>query len=551
MNSRSRILTVSTGACFALGVVSACKDPFPPDTMAVAATGGAPALEDCAASTEWLPNTPPVQMYQPLPHPATECPFYRGGWQNFLIATQPVDAQGTPALLTFPTIETVFTPSVPYGPNRSFLGDIKQAGQREILIDQNGNAIYYGIHVNQAFADFIHANQLETAKAIQAYSSDPTLKNLFFPAGVSEFKSAWQIVDTDHPPADLADYIVLKTTVPTLHTAQDAQGNKQIVEDKNAPRPVTVRLLAIHVVYTLPGHPEFVWASFEHTSTSTAPDGGTLDDFRNVAPRASDNPLPTDPENANDTTVVSEDDSFLLYAPGVPANAGNQSIPEANLLLDDSTQKFLNADGTPQRTSIYRMFPASKSNTNQPDDAITSLNLNVAALFDRAAAANALPISDKRGHYRLVGAQWLDKPAYYALDSPLQNDATNPFAQEPGSAEDSAGVGVGLSAFTKAIETDGSDSPYSILAGEDRMSSVAMESFTQAPGSFDNCLTCHNTQAITAKGVTLNRDRGGVKLLDPGLLNVSHVLSQFVLEECTAPEDLVTNSDGSQTAVCP
>jgi len=78
-----------------------------------------------------------------------------------------------------------------------------------------------------------------------------------------------------------------------------------------------------------------------------------------------------------------------------------------------------------------------------------------------------------------------------------------------------------------------------------------MESFTQAPGSFDNCLTCHNTQAITAKGVTLNRDRGGVKLLDPGLLNVSHVLSHFVLEECTAPEDLVTNSDGSQTAVCP
>ncbi|HSS39612.1 MAG TPA: hypothetical protein VLT58_12665 [Polyangia bacterium] len=60
-----------------------------------------------------------------------------------------------------------------------------------------------------------------------------------------------------------------------------------------------------------------------------------------------------------------------------------------------------------------------------------------------------------------------------------------------------------------------------------------MESFTQGPDSFNNCFTCHNTQAITGNGIPLNRDLSGtpLKLLAPGFLNVSHVLSEFLLEE--------------------
>ena len=111
-------------------------------------------------------------MFDPLPHPASECPFYRGGWQNFLVATQP-DGSGAPAFLSYPTIDTVFTPKTPRPANRSFLGLVKQAGGRQILIDQNNNTLYYGIHVNQAYADFIHANGLDTADALAAYPSDP------------------------------------------------------------------------------------------------------------------------------------------------------------------------------------------------------------------------------------------------------------------------------------------------------------------------------------------------------------------------------------------
>ncbi|HXI56982.1 MAG TPA: hypothetical protein VNO55_13035 [Polyangia bacterium] len=487
-----------------LTTLAACQDPFKFD-----ATKIEPQEEEiCAASSEWLPNTPGPSLFLPLPHPETECPFYRGGWQNFLLATQPDAATGEPALKAYPTIDDVFDSKTPHGvrgtAQRAWLGDIKQAGGRQILIDQNGHTIYYGIHVNQAFADFIRGNGLQTVDAIK--NADP---NLFFPAGVTEFKSAWQEVDASDP--TLSDYISTKAWVPTL-----SQVNGQIHEDKDHPREITVRLLALHVVFTLPGHPEFIWATFEHSTG--APDLTAADGKRNVAPLdpRDQNPSLTDPNNKMDQTVVSDTDHILYHA-GTTLRDGNTPIDEKDLTLDPATQKFR------QTTSVYRMFPASKSNTTHPDDAITSLNFNVQTLFERKQAE--LHRADRRGHYRLVGAVWMDKPRFFAVDSALQNDRTSPLI-------DAAG---GLKAFEAAIQKDGSDSEFSILAGEDRLSSTAMESFTQAPVSFPNCFSCHNTQAITAKGVPVNHDSQGIVLVQPKQLNISHVLSQFVLEETTTP----------------
>lgn len=479
------------GVCLALGVAAtglaaSCSDPFPFDPRRQA-----PDEEEiCAASSEWLPETPGLDLFKPLPHPATECPFYRGAWQNFLIATQP-DATGRPAFAAYPTIDDLFVSSKPRAARRAFLGDVKQAGGRQILIDQNGNPLYYGIHVNRAFADFVNSNGLRTKEAIQ--KADP---RLFFPAGVVEFKSAWQVIEFNEPSDN---YITMRTTVPTLR--QDPV-TRQLSEDRTAPREVTVRLLALHVVFTLPGHPEFIWGTFEHVD---------INGEGNVAPSARTNPDPADPNNLKNAAVVS-DKSALIYRAGTTADAGNQAIDGGGLRFDAAAQKFPG-----QQTSIYRMFPASKSNTTHPDDAISSLNFNVRTLFSRAQAAGRLPVNDRRGHYTLVGAVWMDKPEHFKVDVPLQNDLSSPFAHQPD--------------FLDSLRKEGSDSDYSILAGEDRLSGTPLESFTQAPDSFPNCFSCHNTQAVTAKGVPLDKDASGVKLLDPKLINVSHVFSQFVLWE--------------------
>jgi hypothetical protein len=339
-----------------------------------------------------------------------------------------------------------------------------------------------------------------------------------------------------------------------------------------------VRLLAIHVVYTYPGHPEFIWGSLEHTNvdiTQIDPATGKMqsdvmaaDGHRDVAPivPGDHNPPSTDLVNANDTDAL--DQSFILYKGGTTMSQSNAFLSEkpspgtTQLRLDEAKQKFVNADNSVQQTSIYRMFPASKSNTTEPDGAITSLNSNVQALF---ATAN-LPDTDKRPHYRLVGAQWMDKPIHYRIDFPIQNDLTNPYAAEgavtvPIAADANPNevptTSIGNKAFIADIAMQGSDSPYSILAGEDRMSSTAMESFSQPQGAFDNCFSCHNTQAINANGVPVPAQGGTIQLLKPGMLNVSHLLSQFVLEECAEGPNVklqpvnANDPNGQQMAVCP
>jgi hypothetical protein len=216
MNGRLAFPTRLSG--IALGLVTlttACTDPTKPNFTPTEVE----SEEICEASMDWLAptGTPELPQFLPVPHPAGECPFYRSGWQNFLVAMQP-DSQGVPAILNYPTIDQVFQPLKPKSPTRSFLGDIKQAGGREILIDANGNSLYYGIHVNEAFKDFIATNKLTTAALLKAYPTNPATKNLIFPPGVAEFKSAWQLVEGT--PAQIADqtkdYISIQTTIPTL-----------------------------------------------------------------------------------------------------------------------------------------------------------------------------------------------------------------------------------------------------------------------------------------------------------------------------------------------
>ncbi len=490
-------------------VLWACADPFSFDTTAqnVAQLQGGEEPEEeeiCASSEEWLPNTPPLDLFLPLPHPATECPFYRGSWQNFLVATQP-DAEGRPDFLSWPNIDSVFSSSKPKGPRRAQLGDIRQAGGRQVLIDQNDRSLYYGIHFNGAYARFVFDNGLQTVDGIK--SVDP---RLFFPAGVVELKSAWQDI-SGLPAADYENYITTTALVPRL--SQGADGS--IVENKDDPREIPVALLALHVVYTLPGHPEFIWGSFEHSTES--PDISAADGKRDVAPTFFDrNPADSDPDNLNVSQVVSRGSS-KLYRGGTPANRANQAFAEAELRLDEATQSFPG-----QQTSIYRMFPASKSHSIDPDAALSSLNFNVGQLFE--AKKSVLSSVDKRRFYRQIGSVWMDKPAFFTNNSPLANDLSSPLVARGGDRTRQQEA-------LADLRENGGDSDFSILAGEDRLSSTAMESFTQGPTSFPNCFSCHNTQAVTSRGIPANRDTSSPVLLEAKRINVSHVFSQFVLEE--------------------
>jgi hypothetical protein len=596
------------GACAYVATAASCSDPtnFQPVAVGAPASTSIVANEDCPASSEWFPAnggaTPPVRMFVPTPHPDTECPFYRGAYQNFLVAMQP-QASGEPAIVSYPTIDDAFV-GAPHAPRntaqRAWLGAVRQAGERQILIDQDHHTLYYGIHMNQAFVDFIRANNLQTVNGI--LQVDPYLS---FPPGLVEFKTAWKDIDPgDFPngvvpppggypgdPGDYSNYITTTAWVPTL--SQDPVTGT-ILEDPDHPRLIRVALVAIHSVYTLPGHPEFVWGSVQHVNvqatdaTASAVQGAPMSGAPDDQPDTPALPViiepdggPGDPNNLDVTTVLSHS-QFLLYAAGTPENAANHAYTNQELKLDPTTQSFPG-----QQTSIYRMFPGSKSQQLGPDTAVISLNQNLAAIAAQQASGGKIDI---RLNYRLVSAVWMDKPRLFGLGSDgkgisIQNDdGTNPLIDDAltdggihpevnegttcgtpigpnGASGDTAAGQTGntvpgcvtradvlssgnspAQAIEQDLLTSGTDSPFSILGGEDRLSSTSMESFTQSPVSFPNCFSCHNTQPITTNGTPSYRDpTTQVVIPTPAMINVSHLFSEFILRECGGPAN-ATNS---------
>jgi hypothetical protein len=605
---RARVLPYGLRGSIAIALAyvaltASCDDP---NFKVVNAKSAAPAVptvnEDCPASADWFPasgGTPPVRMFDPAPHPDTECPFYRGAYQNFLVAAQPL-ANGDPALVRYPTLDDAFLSATPHGvrntSQRAWLGAVRQAGERQILIDQDHHTLFYGIHMNQAFVDFIKANNLQTVDGI--LKVDPYLS---FPPGLVEFKTAWKDIDpADFPggvvpppggyagdPGDYSNYITTKAWVPTL--TQDPT-NGQIIEDPNHPRLIKVALVALHSVFTLPGHPEFVWGSVQHVNlnaidaTASTVQGAAMMGAPDDQPDTPALPVitepdgaPGDPNNLNVTTVLSEA-GFLLYSGGTPANAANHAYSNQELKFDSTSQSFPG-----QQTSIYRMFPGSKSQQLGPDTAIISLNQNLAAIAGQFKSAGT---ADVRLNYHLVAAVWLDKPSLFGLGpdgkgmSFQNDDGTNPLLLDavadggvhpelnegttcgtplgPSGASGNTPAGATANTVpgcvtradvlaagpgpTQAIETDiltnGTNSPFSILGGEDRLSSTAMESFTQSPNSFPNCFSCHNTQPITTNGTPSYRDPTTQVLIPkPAMINVSHLFSEFILRECGGPAD--------------
>jgi hypothetical protein len=658
---------------WALGGIAAlvcgCKDPTSFDNSvhapdAASPEGGAALVlnEDCPAGDDWLPPgggpPPPVPMRTPPPHPDTECPFYRGAYQNFLIATVPLQ-NGDPAIVRYATLDDAFTSQFPHltrntgNPSadpyansggaaaaakvrsavaptgRAWLGAVRQAGQRNILIDPNHHTLYYGLHMNQAFVDFIKSNHLETKDAI--LHVDP---NLAFPPGLVEFKTAWKDIDPrDFPnkagklgtvdgvvpppgdpnnpilmgdPGDYSNYITTTAWIPWLHQNPTTH---VIDEDPDHPVQRKMALVAIHCVYTYPGHPEFVWGSIQHVNRNVIDPAPLTYAGVNILGAPDTQPdttgpggmpaLPslTDEQNSKVTDAPSMF-NYLLFKGATPENGGNQAIADRDLVFDEATQSF-----PMQTTSVYRMFPGSKSNVLQPDSAVFSLNSNINVLFDSALAAKSIdPAVDKRQYYRLVAAIWMDKPAFFGLGEKqadgtypglsLQNDSTNPLVvgaqQKPpnifpqvsqgtfcGTPLDPSNTSGDMpnadgtnntvpGCFTRAddlqlsgapspnAEPDGgpinplddytnqvigTDSTFSILGGEDRLSSTAMETFTQN-GQFHNCFACHNTQPITTNGtpVPAGCENGGpgcpaILIAKAAKLNVSHLFSEFVLRE--------------------
>ena len=469
----------------------------------LAASSTVSISQECLVPTspgvQFLPKTSDPKNLMPLPDPLpdpgkevlpADCPFYQGAWQKFLFVTQSLAGRG-PRFLNYPTFEAVFkikasplfaeeqmgllslAPRNIQHPNNDprdiTINDVEQAGLQDVLIDQNGNVVWYAIHVNDEFVHFLHDYNLTDTKVL-----DKIPANLELRPGILELKSAWQIVEGPIP----SNYITTRAVVPIFK--HDTSG--KIVRDGNRTRDVTVALLSLHVVGVIEGHPELIWATFEHISHER--DGTWL---RDVAPSAKC--YPDDPAvGCKPVNVVTKAAKYSLYpvdprqnsAPPVPtANAGNKLN---DLKLDEGAQKFSPV------TPVYRVFPGSKPDDTKEDEEVTGLNESVKELFEKLHIVER----DVRSNYQLVGAVWLNRPRVVDSQANQAGAIFRPNRNFP-------------------------DADNELFGGESALSNMALESFTQSRNP--HCFSCHDTSRV-------KRIHGSVDL-PASELNVSHLLSKY------------------------
>ena len=458
----------------------------------------------------WLPTTPePNETEVPLPKPSTDCAFYVPAWQRFLFAMQP-NEKGLPRFLTYPSFDDIFNKveqpassrrssrdisllallprkmqraNSPTEKHRTLLETTQAAAPGNTtggaLIDQNGHFVYYQIHVDPFMESFIRLYNLTSATSIRTVQAALAFQNLQPPFlhSVVEYKSAWMIVDD---PDHAKTYYVTRATIPRYAIGSDGLLIEEVHDGKPVTRKVWAALIALHVVFTLPGHPEMIWSTFEHVQPTH---DGTFE--RDNAPAATANPS----DQSDSVTINETFPLYPLFKAHTPASQANLPIFEPKEMAkkwNAAKQAFMQA-GQIVSTSVYRPFPASKSDpqATTEDEEVVALNGLASDMFKKNQAQ--LSKKDRRPNYRLVGATWLDRP----VDN-----------------------------FKTGQSFDGD-----MVAGEDRLGSTAMESFTEAPDVAPNCFSCHDT--------TTNRST--TPPLPEKLLNVSHLFSKYLIDSA-APQ---------------
>lgn len=106
-----------------------------------------------------------------------------------------------------------------------------QAGGGAVIYDASGNLVFYSVRFSR---------NLCTAAA----SPTPFAGNL--PVGTLEMKLSWKQID----PSQTSDFISIEADIDGV------------------PGTETLGMMGFHLAYGTEGHPEFVWASFEHDSNA-------------------------------------------------------------------------------------------------------------------------------------------------------------------------------------------------------------------------------------------------------------------------------------------
>jgi hypothetical protein len=277
-----------------------------------------------------------------------------------------------------------------------------QAGGGGALLAQNGSLIYYTTIVNDVYAYFLSGTK--TGGITPAPTQFPTTQaglnqvtayaNTFgvtFPdpnALAIEVKAAW--IETTNLP-NVGNYITTTATIPTYDKSNPAQW----VPIPNGQTTVQLAMVGMHVVGSTAGHPEMVWATFEHLGN---------------APSATYQYI----NSSNQTITVSQNTAgtWLFTANGATTGF-NTEIAEAACNMISGVPPTIDPKKCPPppptvkiaSTNVIRWKPwgASFNQTPNPlDVSPAASNSEIISIHNTVT----VPGGDVRNNYFMTGATW-------------------------------------------------------------------------------------------------------------------------------------------------
>lgn len=318
------------------------------------------------------------------------------------------------------------------------IGETGQAGGGGILISQAESIVYYGIHTNTFYGAFltgqkagtINLGTFPTTEAdkdeVVAYAKANGLDASAPMALAIELKTSWVDVSTVSNPES---YVQVKAEVPKYDQSVATEWKLTGTETK------TLALTGMHVVGSVQGHPEMIWATFEHQN-NTPNSTFYYQSAANAVTEASFDPAAT---------------GYTFYAPNTPDNGVNVETAH----IDKNGNIVLTAPAT-------RIVPTSVVRTNPwgtPGSDANSATVNAQIISMNSNVLGNLVSGDIRANYVQIGAVWTQNGII--PQSPLP-DQTN--------------------------------SNVALLApevGSSRLANTTMETYFQGT-QMGNCFLCHN-----------------------------------------------------------
>lgn len=288
-----------------------------------------------------------------------------------------------------------------------------QAGRHHgVLVSQQNATVYYEVLVNDVYAWYLTGRKTPNGIAPTYDGADPTTFGLF-PTGPSDLAAVVDFARSHGGPSSFADgnalavevklswveaatlpdqaqgYITAEAEVPVYDTGNPADWVP------NGSKRAKVALVGAHVVGSTKGHPEMVWATFEHQANAplaayTYTSGGQ----QKLVPSNPTGPwtFSASGPQANYNALLAE---YITQAGLQQGHIVSTASPPVAIVPNNVLRQKawgVASDGTPNQQDATPAIAATQ---------VISLNTDVRA---KLAAAGAQ--ADPRFNYLLIGATW-------------------------------------------------------------------------------------------------------------------------------------------------